>query len=231
MALPIVFVPGLMCTGRVYEHQVAALGSSHSITLAETWHDGSMQGIAARILSEAPDRFALVGSSMGGYVSFEIMRQAPERVEKLVLIGTSAKPDAPERSAMRRQQVEAARSMGIRAGTEILYPMLVHPSLHGDVALKQVFIDMAEELGVEAFAREIDAIIGRADSRPTLSAVKAPTLVIVGADDTLIPPADDREIAAGIAGAVLKELSGCGHMCMVEKPADVTALLADFLKD
>ncbi|MBX3429385.1 MAG: alpha/beta fold hydrolase [Hyphomonadaceae bacterium] len=229
MGLPIVFVPGLMCTGRVYDHQAAALSSSHAITFAETWHDASMQEIAARILARAPGRFALVGSSMGGYVSFEIMRQAPERVAKLVLIGTSAKPDATERSAMRRQQVMAARSMGMQVGTEMLYPMLVHPSRHGDTKLKQLFIDMAEELGVEAFAREIDAIIGRADYRPTLAVVDVPTLVIVGANDALIPPSEDHEIAAGIVGASLEELSECGHMCMVERPAEVTALLADFL--
>jgi len=227
--MPIVFVPGLLCTGRIYAHQAERLGARHPVLLAEHGSAPSMKAIAERILEVAPARFALVGSSMGGYVSFEILRQAPERVARLALFGTSAHPDSPERSAMRRQQVEAARTAGLRASSRALWSLLVHPARLEDFALLGVFIEMAEELGVDAFARQIDAIIGRADSRPTLAAISIPTLVVVGAEDCLIPPENSREIAAGIRGARLEELAHCGHMCTVERPETATALLEDFL--
>ena len=226
---PIVFIPGLLCTGRLYQHQVENLGQRHPVLLANHWSAFSMQDVAASILSVAPERFALVGTSMGGYAAFEILRQAPERVTNLALLSTSAKPDTPERSKGRREQVAAARKSGIREATRTLFPKLVHPARHEDLALLDVFYAMSEQLGVDGFERQIEAIISRADSRPLLTRITIPTLVVVGKDDTLIPPDDGKEIAAGIPGTQLKEVELGGHMCMIEWPETVTKLLAAFL--
>jgi pimeloyl-ACP methyl ester carboxylesterase len=227
--LPIVFVPGLMCTGRIYQHQVEQLGQGRAVLLANHWSHDSMAAIAASILEAAPARFALAGTSMGGYVAFEILRQAPERVETLILMSTSARPDTPERSVGRRQQVAWARRNGIRAGTLSAYPPLVHPARHEDLSLRTTFIEMAEALGVDAFARQIEAIIGRPDSRADLPGIGIPTLVIVGADDQLIPPEHGQEIAAGIPGARFERVEHCGHMGMIELPETYTRLIGDFL--
>jgi pimeloyl-ACP methyl ester carboxylesterase len=229
--LPIVFIPGLMCTGRIYQHQVEHLGQKHPVLLANHWSHDTMEGIAKSVLDAAPERFALVGTSMGGYAALEILRQAPERVTKLALMSTSAKPDTPERSKGRREQVEAARKTGMRAGTVALYPKLVHPARHEDAPLITTFIEMAEQLGVDAFARQIEAIIGRADSRPLLGDIKVPTLVIAGKDDQLITPDNSEEIASGIKGSRLELVEHCGHMGMIEKPESYTRLLEAFLKD
>lgn len=227
--LPIVFIPGLMCTGRIYQHQAEQLGQTHPVLLANHWSHDSMAAIAKSILHTAPDKFVLAGTSMGGYVAFEIARLAPGRVEKLVLMSTSAKPDTPERSADRRKQVEGARKHGLRAGTKALYPKLVHPARHEDQPLLATFIEMAEQLGVDAFARQIEAIIGRADSRPTLADIRVPTLVIAGKDDVLITPDNSEEIAKGIAGAQLEIVDHCGHMSMIERPETYTKLIGAFL--
>jgi pimeloyl-ACP methyl ester carboxylesterase len=73
MALPIVLVPGLLCTARLYAEQLPALGRRlGSVTVADHTRDDSMAAIAERILAAAPPRFALAGLSMGGYVAFEI---------------------------------------------------------------------------------------------------------------------------------------------------------------
>lgn len=227
--LPIVFIPGLMCTGRIYQHQAEALGHTHPVLLANHWSHDSMAGIARSILDVAPEKFALAGTSMGGYAALEIMRQAPERVAKLILMSTSAKPDTPERSADRRKQVEGARKHGLRAGTKALYPKLVHPARHEDAPLLTTFYEMAEELGVEAFAKQIESIIGRVDSRPGLGKIKAPTLVIAGKDDALITPDNSEEIACGIPGARLELVGYCGHMGMIERPETYTKLISDFI--
>ncbi len=227
--LPIVFIPGLMCTGRIYQHQVETLGQTHPVLLANHWSHDTMAGIAKSTLDLAPKTFALAGTSMGGYVALEIMRQAPERVTKLLLMSTSAKPDTPERSADRRKQVEGARKYGLRAGTRALYPKLVHPARHEDAPLLTTFFEMAEELGVDAFAKQIEAIIGRADSRPTLGDVRIPTLVIAGRDDALITPDNSEELASGIPGARLALVEHCGHMGMIERPETYTKLISGFL--
>ncbi|HEX5008140.1 MAG TPA: alpha/beta fold hydrolase [Hyphomonadaceae bacterium] len=227
--LPIVFVPGLLCTGRIYEHQAQQLGRRHPVLLANHWSHTSMAEIAKSILTIAPEKFALAGASMGGYVAFEIMRQAPDRVAKLILLSTSARPDTPERSEGRRKQVAAVREHGARTGVKALWPNLVHPARQEDHALLAVFNEMADELGPDAFARQVDAIIGRADSRPDLPKIKVPTLVIAGAEDKLIPPDNSKEIADGIPGARLELVDHCGHMGMIERPETYTRLLGEFV--
>jgi pimeloyl-ACP methyl ester carboxylesterase len=227
--LPIVFVPGLLCTGRIYEHQVQQLGRKHPVLLADHWSHASMAEIAKSILAVAPDKFALAGTSMGGYVAFEIARQAPDRVAKLILLSTSAKPDTPERSEGRRKQVAAVRENGARTAVTTLWPNLVHPARHEDHALRAVFDEMADELGPEAFARQIEAIIGRADSRSTLPQIKVPTLVVAGSEDKLITPDNSQEIAGGITGARLEIIAHCGHMGMIERPETYTRLLGEFV--
>jgi len=230
MATPIVFIPGLMCTARIYQHQVEELGQRQPVLLANHWSHATMKDLAASILQTAPERFILAGTSMGGYAALEIMRQAADRVEKLILMSTSAKPDTPERSKGRREQVAAAKKAGsMREATKALFPKLVHPARHEDQPLRTTFIEMAEQLGVDAFERQIEAIISREDSRPLLAKIAIPTLVVVGKDDTLIVPDEGREIAAGIRNAKLVEIEHAGHMCMIERPEAVTKALSEFV--
>ena len=111
--LPIVCVPGLACSPRLYAEQIPQLWTVGPVTIAQHQHHESMAAIARSILGAAPERFALIGLSMGGYVSFEILRQAPERVAKLALLDTSARPDAPEQTENRRAQISLAGKVPI----------------------------------------------------------------------------------------------------------------------
>ena len=101
-SMPILLVPGLVSSPRIYAPWLPALWRFGPVTVANHIRDDHMALIARRILAEAPPRFALAGHSMGGYIAFEIMRQAPERVAKLALINTQARPDTPEATARRR---------------------------------------------------------------------------------------------------------------------------------
>ena len=190
----------------------------------------SMADIARSILASAPDRFALIGLSMGGYVSFEIMRQAPERVVKLALLDTSARPDSAEQTANRRAQISQSGNVPVGTLVDAMFPRLVHASRHGDARLRQVLRLMAEEVGGTGFVRQQMAIIGRPDSRPTLGAIRCPTLVLVGDGDALTPPPVAEEIAKGIEGATLVKVPECGHCSTLECPEQVTRALMDFLR-
>lgn len=229
--LPIVLVPGLLCSARLYAHQVPELWRLGPVTVADHTRDAVMADVARRILTHAPARFALVGLSMGGYIALEIMRQAPGRVARLALLDTSARADTPEQTERRRSLIALARSGPMEAIADRLFPILVHPSRHADDRLQQVVRRMAAETGPEAFTRQQTAIMSRADSREGLGAIKCPTLVMVGDADELTPPELSAEIAGGIPGARLVAVPECGHLSTLERPRFVTDTLLDWLRD
>ena len=229
-ALPIVLIPGLTCTPRLYAEQIPDLWRFGPVTIADHRRDDTIVGIARRILAAAPSRFALAGLSMGGYIAFEIMRQAPERVLKLALLDTGARSDTPEQTERRKIVIELARTGRFAEVPELAFPLYVHRSRHGDATLKGVVRTMAQETGVEAFLRQQQAIVGRPDSRPGLGAIAAPTLVLVGDGDEATPPELSREIASLIPGSRLTVIPECGHLSTLERPDAVTAALIDWLR-
>jgi pimeloyl-ACP methyl ester carboxylesterase len=227
--LPIVLVPGLTCSARLYADQIPALWRFGPVTVADHTRDDSMAAIARRILAAAPPRFALAGLSMGGYIAFEIMRQAPERVAKLALLDTGARSEAPEQTERRKAVIALAKSGRYAEVADIAFPIYVHRNRHHDMALKRLVHAMAEETGVEAFLRQQQAIMGRPDSRPGLRAIKCATLVLVGNDDEATPPELSREIAAGIPGSRLVMIADCGHLSTLEQPERVTEALVAWM--
>ncbi|HKE80201.1 MAG TPA: alpha/beta fold hydrolase [Solirubrobacteraceae bacterium] len=231
MSEPLMLIPGLQCTARLFAPQLPALWLRGPVTIADHTRDDSMAAIAGRILATAPPRFALAGLSMGGYISFEILRQAPERVARLALLDTSARPDTAAQTERRRAQMELARAGRLDEVVEQQWPLLVHPDHLDDEALRATVEVMAEETGVEAFVREQTAIIGRPDSRGDLGAIRCPTLVLVGDRDALTPPEFAHEMAAGIEGARLVTVADAGHVTTHERPEQVTGALLQWLRD
>jgi pimeloyl-ACP methyl ester carboxylesterase len=228
-SLPVVLVPGLLCSPRLFAEQIPALWGFGPVTVADHRRDPSLAEIASRLLATAPPTFALVGLSMGGYTAFEVMRQAPSRVERLALLDTSARPETAEQT--RGRLVEIGMAEGGRFGevAALRQKVLVHPDRVSDPVLLAITQAMAEETGAPAFVRQQRAIMGRPDSRPGLSEIACPTLVLVGDADASTPPEHAREIADRIPGARLVEVERCGHLSPLERPADVTRALVDFL--
>lgn len=228
-ALPIVLIPGLGCSARLYAEQIPALWRCGPVMVADHRRGDSMAAIARRILSAAPSRFALAGLSMGGYIAFEIMRQAAERVAKLALLDTGARAEAPEQTERRKIAIELAKSGRYAEVVDIVFPIYVHRNRRDDAALKQIVRAMAEDTGSEAFLRQQQAIIDRPDSRPGFGAIECPTLVLIGDDDQATPFELSREIAAGIAGSRLVIIPESGHLSTLEQPERVTAALVDWM--
>ncbi|TQF39860.1 alpha/beta hydrolase [Bradyrhizobium sp. UNPF46] len=228
--IPILLVPGLASSARIYAPVVPALWRFGPVMIANHIRDDSMADIAARVLSEAPPRFALAGHSMGGYIALEIMRQAPERVAKLALINTQARPDTPEATTRRRGLMERARRGELRAIREESFPELVHPSRRDDAEILKLVHAQDEDVGVEGYLRQQTAIIARVDSRPTLATITCPTLVLTGDADNTIPNAFSKEMAEGIAGARLAILERCGHLPQAEQPEATARALTEWLR-
>jgi pimeloyl-ACP methyl ester carboxylesterase len=228
--LPIVLIPGLLASPRMYAPQIPHLWRAGPVMVADHTRADSMSALAQDILRAAPARFALAGLSMGGYIAFEMLRQAPQRIVKVALLDTSARADLPEQSAMRRAQMTLAAQGRLAEVLAQQFPRLVQRERRGDAALRAVFDLMAQEVGPAAFIRQQTAIMGRSDSRPTLGAIGCPALVLVGAEDELTPPERAAEIAGGIPGARLITVPRSGHMSTLEQPEEVTRALLEWLQ-
>jgi pimeloyl-ACP methyl ester carboxylesterase len=228
--LPLVLVPGLLASPRLYAPQIPELWRAGPVMIADHTRDDSIPGVARRILASAPRVFALAGLSMGGYIAFEMVRAAPERIARLALLDTSAWPDTAEQSAARRVQMALAAQGEFAEVLNGLFPRLVHRTRHADVALRAAFDLMAEDVGLDGYLRQQAANLGRADSRPTLAHIHCPTLVLVGDGDEVTPPERAAEMARGIAGARLVNIPQCGHLSTLERPEEVTRALLEWLR-
>lgn len=228
--LPVVFIPGLLNTDDLWRDQVKVLGAlGDAAVTSEHCRFDNMTAIAAAILEQAPERFALAGLSMGGYVAFEMLRQAPQRIAKLALLDTSARPDSPDKVAQRQATIQIAREHGLRRVREAMEPNLLHPGHAHDPAIVMRLARMAAKVGVEGFARQQTAIMNRADSRPLLPRITCPTLVLCGREDSMTPPEVAHEIADGIPDSRLVIIEACGHLSAIEHPARVTEALRVWL--
>jgi pimeloyl-ACP methyl ester carboxylesterase len=226
---PLLLLPGLLSDGALWRAQVDGLADVAAPVIPDLSLDDSIAGMALRALAAAPPRFAVPGLSMGGYVAFEIMRRAPERVTGLALLDTSARTDTPEQAERRREAIALAEGGGFDGVADLMLPNLVHPDRLGDEALVSAIRAMAGRLGKDGFLRKQRAIMGRVDSRPDLPRVACPTLVLCGREDASTPLPLHEEMAALAPGARLEVVERCGHMSAMEKPAEVTAALRRWL--
>lgn len=227
---PLVLVPGLLCDAELWRPQAEGLVDLIDPIVADVAQDDHLGGMAERILATGPPRFALAGLSMGGYVAQEVMRRAADRVLRLALLDTSARPDSDEQRARRRGLIALARRGQFKGVTPRLLPLLVHQSRLGEGALTQTIMAMAERVGRDAFLRQQTAILGRPDGRPGLPRITCPTLVLCGDADALTPPEHSREMAAAIPGAALEIVPVCGHLSTLERPQAVNAALRRWLE-
>jgi pimeloyl-ACP methyl ester carboxylesterase len=225
MAETLVLAPGLNCTLRLFEPQIAALAGGREILVADHGRDDDMAAIARRLLDGAPERFALAGLSMGGYVAFEILRRAPERIAKLALLDTQARADTEEALARRRGLMQLAEKGEFKGVSPRLMPFFIHRDRLGDRELTGTVQAMAESVGREGFLRQQAAIMAGPDSRPDLPAIACPTLVLAGHEDAVTPPERQHEMARAIPDATLVLLPRCGHMAPLERPEAVARQL------
>ena len=229
MTLPVVFVPGLLCDADLWAAQFAAVSADRPVVVANIAGADTVAALARAVLADAPQRFALAGLSMGGYVALEIMRQAPGRVAGLALIDTSARPDSEEQTRRRRALLALARTGRFKGVTPRLLPTLLHPDRLTDPILTGRVMAMAGRIGRDAFLRQQTAILGRPDSRPDLMRIDCPTLVACGRQDALTPLPLSEEMAGLIPGAELVVVEDSGHLSSMERPDAVNAALASWL--
>lgn len=238
---PVLFVHGFPLSGKLWEHQVAAMRGSHRLIVPD------LRGLGQSTLGSAPDmaRYAddlaaildqvkingavtLVGLSMGGYVAFEFFRRHPKRLKALVLADTRADADPPAKSAERETLAQKVLKEGSKVVADGMAKVLFHPEC--DPALKKEWHTIMAASPSEGVAAALRAMGKRADSTPTLKTIKLPTCIIVGDKDVITPPEVAKAMHEAIPNSKLQVIPKSGHMTPVEQPGAFNKVLKEFLK-
>lgn len=225
----LVLLPGLWCDRTIWSHQLDSL-TDFAPLVADYGDADTLGEMAARTLAAAPSRFAVAGHSMGARVALEVLRQAPDRVERLALLDTGIHPVRPGEAELRHAQRDLGLELGIEALIDAwLLPMLL-PEHREIPAIVDPLRAMCRRGGMAMFEAQIGAMLSRADPRDLLSAVAVPTLIGVGREDQWSPVEQHREMAAAIPGSTLTIFESSGHMAPFEAPEAVTAALRRWLE-
>ncbi len=225
---PLLLLPGTACDRRVFAPVIDRLGD-YPIVLGDMGGAQTMPDLAEAILAAAPPVFLLAGFSLGGICALEMVARQPERIVKLALIDTTARPDPSANAVIRRKAVGDAREKGMDGYILDAWPRLVAPVNADDEALRDTIVAMALDCGPDRLSDQAEVAIHRADSRPRLSAITQPTLVLAGAHEQVCPLDAQHEIAAGIPGAVLHLIENTGHFAPLENPDAVARHLGRWL--
>ena len=227
---PLVLIPGMMCDARLFAPQLAELSAGRTVMVADISGADTIAALASRVLSDAPSRMALAGLSMGGIVAMDMLRQAPERIERVALMDTNHRAETPDRQALRGPQVERVFAGALRQVLiEEMKPLYLAPENRNDESILGCALDMAMALGPDVFARQSAALRSRPDQSETLRAARIPSLVLCGEHDSLCPVERHREMVELLPSARLEIIAGAGHLSTLERPAETTEALRNWL--
>jgi pimeloyl-ACP methyl ester carboxylesterase len=231
--LPVLLLPGTLCTGALFEHQISILRPlAPQVEVVQFTLESSVDEMARLAERSIPGNggAAIIGFSMGGMVAMALARRNPDLISKLALLNTNAHAELPERHAARLQHLESAR----RHGIESLFRQHYLPRyLYGhEPAHQRLIIEMASEVGTNCFEAQINALATRPDSAKTLESIDCPTLILGSRQDELCPPSAHRAMNRLVNGSDLLILEECGHFSTLERADAVSNALVDwYLKD
>ena len=222
-----VLIPGLLCDRFVWEPVLARLDAE----VADLSSQETIARMAADTLAAFPGKLRVAGHSMGARVAMEMAHQAPERIERLVLLDTGIHPLRPGEIEKRARVIALAREAGMAALAENWLPPMVHAPNRDNAALMQGLTEMVLRMDPDLHERQIMALVTRPDAAATLGEIACPVLLVVGRQDAWSPPAQHAEMLALLPDARLEVVEEAGHFAPVEQPDRVAALVAGFLGD
>ncbi|SEL22582.1 Pimeloyl-ACP methyl ester carboxylesterase [Roseovarius azorensis] len=226
---PVVFLPGMMCDGRVFARQIDDLSRDRPVMVAPITGGDRIEEIASGLLDVLPRRFALAGLSMGGIVAMEILRRAPDRVARIALMDTNSLAETPQSVAGYEPFIIKLRAGPLADAVQMLMrPDVLAPG-QGRTDVLALVADMARAIGAEAIIRQTCALQRRRDYQAELRRCKVPALVLCGEHDGLTPVKRHSFMAELIPYAELAVIAGAGHLPPLEQPEATTAALRRWL--
>jgi pimeloyl-ACP methyl ester carboxylesterase len=226
---PVVLIGGQLCTERLWQDQLPALRALGDVIIAVPRDDDTVAAMAERLLHRLPPRFSVIAHAMGGFVAFEMLRKAPERVHCLALLSTLAPADTAVQTARREGYLRLVEAGNFAGVVEERIPILLPPDRRGDRALVDIVRSMAADTGADTFLHQQRAIMTRPDSRPGLPVIGCPTLILFARQDGIVTREHQDEMLRAIPGARLEVVEDCGHIMTLEQPERVANLLAGWI--
>ena len=232
----IVFLPGLICDQAVWLSQIDAFSEKGiSCQVIDYGSANSLSHMAEIAIEQAPEKFILIGHSMGGRVAMEVARQAPEKISHIVLMDTGYLPlaegDAGEKEIAGRQAlIDTAAKQGMRAMGNVWMQGMVHPERLDDAALCNKILDMIERKTVEQFEAQQTALIQRPDATDVLRYLDCTTLFICGTEDAWSPLERHYDMAKLVPDSQVVAIEQSGHMSTMEQPQAVNEVLLNWLE-
>ena len=228
---PVVLLPGMMCDARLFGPQIDALADQRPVQVLPIDGAATMTELARLALAAAPERFALVGLSMGGIVAMEMVRLAPERVVRLALLDTNPLAEDEARRALRAPQMDKVLAGGLAKliRDEIKPNYLVDGPDKSRIL--ELCMDMALDLGPEVFVLQSLALRDRTDQTETLRSYRGRSLVLCGESDALCP-LERHELMHGLLqNSRLEIIERAAHMPTLERPKETTTALRRWLEE
>jgi pimeloyl-ACP methyl ester carboxylesterase len=230
MTEPVLLLPGLANDARVFFHQLVTLSLSRPVTVLPLV-GALVEDMSLAVLKDAPARFALAGHGLGGTVALDVMRRAPGRVTRMILISTDPLSETPQAAAAREARMIQARAGRLREAIrgEVPPSALFDGSSRADVL--EVLADMARVLGADAFIAQSRAIQRRPDHQKTLRRFLVPALIIGGAADPIVPPRRQDFTAELMPKGRFLRIADAGHLPTLESPDAVSEAMDAFLDE
>lgn len=224
----LVFIPGLAADATMWQHQMRAMPTQlHPAVTDVHMRHATLPEMAGALLQEHSDDLILCGASMGGMLAMEVVRQAPQRIRGLALLGTTARPETEAMRTLRQAAIILFEQGRVKEVLQANLAMAFYSGRADDGELLRSYLAFVLRAGAAQLIRQNLALMTRPDARLHLGRVSCPTLVLCGDSDQLTPPECSREIAQLIKGSDFKLVPKCGHMLTMERPTEVTrALLA-----
>ena len=229
MKYPLVFIPGMMCDSRLFQPQISEFSKQYLVCITPVSYSDSIEKISLEILRQLPQKFTLIGLSMGGILAMEIIKKVPERVMKIVLMDTNFKQETEEIKSRRLPQIKLVNE-GLLV--DVMCKQIQNNYLRTDRKNKKVFdlcLSMANDLGKEVFINQSKALATRKDYTPTLKNIKVPSLIICGEYDRLCPIKVHREMESLIDNSTLEIIPDAAHLPTLEQPAYLNKILTKWL--
>ena len=228
--MKLILLSGTLCNQKLWQHQLASLANypALEVIVFDITTQDSIGQMAEEVLAFTQGQFYLAAFSLGTLVAFEIIRREPERILKLALLSTSYGGPTPSAHDSLRRIKEKIEQNGLNDFLESAYCRYVDPSRQNDLALKKIYIDMAQSLGPDIAIRQITAILNW-ERFGDFDQIKCPTLLLCGASDTTTTPEMHQQLAKEIRNATLVTIENSGHLTLLEKPEAVNTAIENWL--
>lgn len=226
--MAMVLLPGVMCDAGLWQEMTAHLAPFGPLIYGDLAHDSELEAMATRVLRQAPERFTLVGFSMGGFVAREMIRQAPERVEKLILIATSSEQDSTQMQAFKAATARSLQTAAFRGLGQKSIALSLSKKHANDQRLNEQIYQMSLRMGKEAYCRQL--LMARNSDSHLLAQISCPTLVIAAAEDRMRTVQESQRLCELIPHAELEIIADSGHMLPLEQPDALAKAMTSWLR-